>query len=213
MDKKPKRKLIDWDSVEPLFKLGTLSNCAVCRQYEADHIHTQTWKTTVSEKAIRNQAKLKGWQRNLAGKVKKQVNENLIRASIRDSDKESFTDQQFIDQAAEIGTGVLLRHRKEIKALLELEEAFLIELGGTPTRGQFASFQGDISSIQVDLTLLEKVKTLKDLAAVRAQRIALERQAFNIKDDTEPDTAAEDRVWTIKMVKPGQRDDGDAVNG
>ncbi len=201
-DKKTKRKLIDWDSVEPLYRIGYLSNCAICRQYEADHTHSQTWKPTISEKAVRNQAKKKGWQKNLADKVQKKVRENLIRTSIRASDKESFTDDEFIDQAAEIGTGVLLRHRVEIKALLELEEAFLIELGGTPTRGQFASFQGDISSISVDLTLPEKVKTLKDLAAVRAQRIALEREAYNIKADSEPDNGTgEDRIWTITGVR------------
>lgn len=204
MEKKTKRLLIDWDSVEPLFRLGALSNCAICRQYEADHKNSQTWKPTVAESAIRKQAKAKGWKKNLAGKVQKEIKERLVRFGMRDTGQcaPNLSDKEIIDQAAEIGSNVLLRHRIEIKALLELEEAFLIELGGTPQRGQFASFQGDISSIEVDLTLPEKVKTLKDLAAVRAQRIALERQAFNIKDDTEPDNGTgEDRVWTIKGVR------------
>lgn len=208
MGEKIKRLLVDWDSVEPLFKLGTLSNYQICSQYAEDHKNSQVWKKTVSEKAIRNKAKAKEWQKNLAAKVQKTIKEKLIRSHIR-TDKGFLTDNQIIDQVAEIGTGVLLRHRTEIKALLELEEAFLIELGAKPTRGQFASFKGDISSIDVDLTLLEKVKVLKDLAAVRAQRIALERQAFNIKEDTEPDNGGEDRTWTIRMVKPGQVDDLD----
>ncbi|MCP3940547.1 MAG: hypothetical protein GY710_03580, partial [Desulfobacteraceae bacterium] len=97
---------------------------------------------------------------------------------------------------------IVLRHRAEIKALLELEEAFLIELGGKPQKGQFASFKGKISSVDVDLTVSEKAKTLKDLAGVRAQRIALERQAFNIKDDTEPDDGKqEDNKWIFEAVK------------
>lgn len=204
--KKTKRKLIDWDSIEPLYKLGTLSNCQICLQYEADHVHTQTWKPTVTEAAIRKRAKAKGWLRNLADKVQKKVRENLVREQVRTSNQngtpQNLTDNQIIDQAAEIGSTVILRHRNEIKALLELEEAFLIELGATPQRGQFASYQGEISSVDVNLTVSEKAKTLKDLASVRAQRIALERQAFNIKDDTEADDGTgEDRTWTINGIR------------
>lgn len=203
-DKKAKRKLIDWDSVEPLFKLGSLSNYQICAQYAEDHKYSQVWKTEITEGSIRNRAKTKGWQKNIADKVQKQIKEKVLRKGLRKDDnlrnEKNLTDNEIIDQAAEVGSGVILRHRTEIKALLDLEESFLIELGGTPTRGQFASFQGDISSIEVDLTLPEKVKTLKDLAAVRAQRIALERQAYNIKDDTEPDTGKEDRIWSIELV-------------
>ncbi len=205
-EKKKKRKLIDWDSVEPLFKLGTLSNYQICSQYAEDHKHSQVWKQEITEGSIRNRAKTKGWKKNIAGKVQKQIKEKVLRKSLRKDDdlrnKKNLTDKEIIEEAAEIGSEVILRHRKEIKALLELEESFLIELGGTPTRGQFASFQGDISSIDVNLTVSEKAKTLKDLAAVRAQRIALERQAFNIKDDTEPDDGSgEDMVWTIKGIR------------
>lgn len=78
----------------------------------------------------------------------------LVRGSNQNAT--GLSDNEIIDKAAEVGSGVILRHRKEIKALLELEESFLIELGGTPTRGQFASFQGDISSINVNLTVSEK---------------------------------------------------------
>ncbi len=203
---KAKRKLIDWDSVEPLFKLGSLSNYQICAQYAEDHKHSQVWKTEITEGSIRARAKSKGWKKNIAAKVQKEIKEKVLRNDLRnDSDlrkQNNLSDKDIIDQAAEIGSGVILRHRKEIKALLEFEEAFLIELGATPKRGQFASFQGDISSIEVDLTLPEKVKTLKDLTAVRAQRIALERQAFNIKEDTEPDDGTgEDRVWIIKGIR------------
>jgi hypothetical protein len=147
--------------------------------------------------------------KNLAAKVQKGIKERLVRFGMRNTDQcaPKLSNKQIIEEAAEVDSGVILRHRKETKALLELEEAFLIELGGTPTRGQFASVQGDISSIEVDLTLPEKVKTLKDLSAVRAQRIALERQAFNIKEDAEPDNGTgEDRVWVIKGNRAGQRD-------
>ncbi|MCP3942581.1 MAG: hypothetical protein GY710_13990 [Desulfobacteraceae bacterium] len=204
LPKKPKRKLIDWDTIEPLYKLGSLSNYQVCSQYAEDHKHSQTWKHNVSEAAIRKQAKLKGWQKNLADKVQKKVRENLVREQVRTANQTEtgLTDNEIIEKAAEVGSGVVLRHRAEIKALLELEEAFLIELGGKPQKGQFASFKGKISSVDVDLTVSEKAKTLKDLAGVRAQRIALERQAFNIKDDTEPDDGKqEDNKWIFEAVK------------
>lgn len=208
-EKKTKRKLIDWDSVEPLFKLGTLSNYQICSQYAEDHRHSDVWKQNITEGSIRNRAKTQGWQKNIADKVQIQIKEKVLRKSLRNDDlrnKKKLTDKEIIEEAAEVGSNVILRHRTEIKALLDLEESFLIELGGTPTRGQFASFKGGISSIDVDLTVSEKAKTLKDMAAVRAQRIALERQAFNIKDDTEPDDGkGEDRVWTINGIRAQPR--------
>ena len=181
-----KRKLIDWESIEPLYRAGNLSNCEICRQYEADHTHSQTWKTTVTEAAIRKKAKENNWQKNLADKVKKQVRENLVRNDVRTSNRTNSgaSDQEIIEQAAEVGSGVILRHRDEIAILLKHETSLLDELQNSPKKSYMANFQGQIISEDVELTVKEKSATLKDLAAVRAQRIALERQAYSLDDDS-----------------------------
>jgi len=198
-----KRKFIDWDSVEPLYRLGKLSNCEICRQYAADHEHSQTWKTTVTEAAIRLRAKAKGWERNLADRVRTKVKENLVRTPLRDSNQEKqLSDQEIIDKAAEIAADVVLRHREEIKALLNIENALLEELSNGPKKLYLSTFQGEILEKEVSLTVKEKSATLKDLAAVRAQRVTLERQAYNLNDNSNPDEDLEGVVIEFVGVKP-----------
>lgn len=170
-----KRKYIDWDSIEPLYRAGSLSNCDICRQYEADHKNSQTWRLTVSEAAIRKHAKAKGWKKNLAQKVKEQVRENLVRSEVRDSNQshQGQSDQEIIEQAAEAGSGVVLRHRKEINSLATVESKLLLELETLPKAGK--------------VTLKDKSIILKNITHVRAQRIVLERQAYNLDDENNND--------------------------
>ncbi len=178
-----KRKLIDWDSVEPLYRAGSLSLSGICAQYEADHINSQVWKTTVTHAAIIKKAKAKGWTRNLASKVKERVKEKLVTGLVTGCNQESkLSDNDIIERAAEAGSQVVVRHRKEIKALLQHEDDLLKELTDGPTKLYLSTFQGQILEKEVELTLKEKSATLKDLAAVRAQRIALEREAHDLDD-------------------------------
>lgn len=179
-----KRKFIDWDSIEPLYRAGSMSNYEICRQYEADHKNSQVWKRTVAESAIRKRAKDKKWQKNIANEVKKQIREKLVRNQVRSAhqDNEGGSDQELIDHAADAGVNIVLRHRAEILELLEHEKALLEELKDSPQKSYMANYQGEIISQDVGLTVKEKSATLKDLAAIRAQRIALERQAHNLED-------------------------------
>ena len=195
---KQKRKLIDWDSVEPLFRAGSLSNCDICRRYAADHVNSQVWKITVAESAIRKQAKLKNWQKNLADKVKNQIKENLVRNEVRGS-HQKLSDNEIVEKVAEAGSNVVIRHRKEIVALLKHEDELLTELAGNPKKLYLSTFQGTIIEKKVGLTVTEKSITLKNLAAVRAQRITLERQAHSL-DDVSPDKRSGDEVTTPNEV-------------
>jgi hypothetical protein len=58
----------------------------------------------------------------------------------------------------------------------------LAELKDKPTRTQTTIYQGKFKSKEIALTVFEKSTTLKNLAAVRAQRVALERQAHNLNE-------------------------------
>lgn len=161
-----RRKPIDWDSIEPLYRAGILSNYEICKQYAEDHKHSQTYRTTVTEGAIRHRAKAKGWQKDIADKVQKQVKEKVVRSQLRNTEKSGVSDTEIIEEAAEAGSKVVLRHQKEIYALLEHENKLLAELEqdtGSPLR--------------------DKSIILKNLSAVRAKRIELERQAHNLDSD------------------------------
>jgi len=182
--KMEKRKYIDWDSVEPLFKENIMTNCEICRQYEADHLNSQVWNRSVSESAIRKKSLEEGWEKNLADKVKKQIQENLVRDSVRSSHQtdNGMSDNDIISHAAGSGARIIVRHRKEILELLEHENMLLAELKDKPTRTQTTIYQGKFKSKEIALTVFEKSTTLKNLAAVRAQRVALERQAHNLNE-------------------------------
>ena len=70
----------------------------------------------------------------------------------------------------------------QIKNDLCKKNELLKELLQCPKRVFITNFQGNIITKKIKMTVKEKASTLKDLAAVRAQRIALERQAHNLDD-------------------------------
>jgi hypothetical protein len=168
-EEKPKRKFIDWDSIEPLYRAGVLSLHGICHQYKEDHKYSQTWKKEVSHGIISRHAGVQKWTRDLSGKVKARIEEQLITKSDVEYNKEKrISDRDVIEQAATAGSGVILRHRKEIFALAVREDALLTELDGIGVE------KNKIPSLK------DKSLILKNIAAVRTQRITLERQAHNL---------------------------------
>lgn len=167
-EKKPKRKFVDWDSIEPLYRAGVLSLHGICRQYKEDHKNSQTWKKEVSHGIISVHAKTHKWTRNLSDKIKARIEEQLITKSVEYDKEKRISDRDIIEQAATTGSDVILRHRKEIVALAIREDALLVELDGTGVEKNKRP------------SLKDKSIILKNIAAVRAQRITLERQAHNL---------------------------------
>ncbi|WP_289020391.1 hypothetical protein [Desulfobacter postgatei] len=195
-----KRKLINWDYIEPLYRIGALSNYEIAAQYSEIHKDSETWKQSITESVIRKQARLKGWKKNLADRVKIQVRENLVRGKGAHAYK---TDSEIIHQAAETGSNVVLRHREEISALIEHENRLLDELGDEPTKVHVSSYQGEVIETVLGLTVREKAETLKALSAVRAQRISLEREAYNLDD---PETDEDKIMKRTRIVRRKTRD-------
>ena len=136
--KKNKATRIDWDSVEPLYRANQLSNCEICRQYERDHIHSQVWKKTIDESAIRKQAKSKKWQRNIADKVKALAEEKLVRETFRkDSDGPEISESELIERAAAKPVEIRLGQRKRVVDLMEVGELLRAQI-----RAAFESGKG-----------------------------------------------------------------------
>jgi hypothetical protein len=174
-EERQKRKPIDWETIEPLYRAGNLSNYQICEQYSADHQHTQTYRQTITEGAIRARAKIQGWQKDIADKVQAKIKEKLVRTALRNA---NLNEDQIIEEAAQTGVEIVLRHQKEIMAMVEHENILLDEL----RRESGKEIPPDLK-----ISLKGKSSILKDLMAVRAQRIALERQANNIDATTAKD--------------------------
>ena len=124
--KKPeKRKLIDWDSVEPLYRAGQMSNYEIANQYEADHVNTQVWKPTVTETAIRGKAKKDGWSHDIAGRVHKLVQEKLVRTDVRIANQ---TDAEMIEAASDEPVRIAKGQRTRTQNALLLNDDMMGEL-------------------------------------------------------------------------------------
>jgi len=95
----------------------------------------------------------------------------FVRNKVRTADQDqSLSDSEIIEQAAEAGSQIVLRHQREIAALIAHEETLLLELE-TAKKLFITQYPGGIVKEAVDMTVKEQSSTLKDLAAVRAQRI------------------------------------------
>ena len=173
-----KRKLTDWDSIEPLYRAGSLSIHKITDQYLVDHANSGRWKKTVTHTAINKKAKEKGWTRNLAGQVKDRIKEKLVSKIVSNGNQ---TDQDMIEKAADVGSEVVIRHRKEILALLKREDTLLKEL-----------------DTDTEPNLKDKTIILKNIAGVRAQRIAMEREAYSLNDQPKTGGTFEDFLKGLK---------------
>ena len=91
-------------------------------------------------------------------------------------------DRDEIELATETRVAVLRDHRKDIKKLRKLEDAFLSGLLDTPTKTYTAQYQGKILKEEIGIPVTDKCQALNNLANVQHKRIQLERQAFNLKE-------------------------------
>jgi len=168
-----KRKRVDWESVEPLYRAGALSNCEICRQYAADHIHSQTWKIVISEAAIRAHAKKKCWLRNIADKVKNQIRENLVRGEIREA---ALLDPEIVLRAAEKPTQVRMLQRVRAIELADLGDKLKTQL-----TEQFTDPDVEV------IPLWNRVQIFNALVGARDRLQKMENIAFGL-DDSSSDT-------------------------
>lgn len=191
--KAPKKKLlVDWGSVHNLYKLGHLSLRAIAEQYKADHTNSQTFKKTVSAPAIIKEAKRLKWKKNLASKVQERTQEKLVNKLVNSVNQK--TDEEIIEEASNATANVVVLHRKQIKALLEHEDALLKELK-TGTKPMLVGEK--IKKVKIDLK--DRSIILKNITACRKERIILERQAHNISDDGVSDDKKVIRVRAMEI--------------
>jgi len=180
-----KKKQIDWIGVENEYRAGQLSIREIGRIFR------------VSYEAIRKRATAEKWERDLADRVRKEINKKLVDNLTVDTqvDNPHASEDEIISQASDRGVEVILSHRKDIARLREIERSLLAELYGVDedgkpkpsTRLYITQYQGDIVEKEVSLSVAERAGALRDLAKVQQIRITLERQAYNLNEEPPAD--------------------------
>lgn len=180
-------KHIDWKKAERLFKQGLLSNVEIAQECNAK-----------SEGSIRAMAQKKGWKRDLTqemrAKTRTKLVENLASYSSPEAalqGLESMADEALIEQASRTQVTVVREHQQTLKQGHSLTLRMLSELDDTTAyKGEL---QALISSsvapqrqeaLRRAISLSARAATMRELATAARIWVTLERQAFNIVDET-----------------------------
>lgn len=175
---------IDWKKAERLYRQGLLSNVEIAKECGAS-----------TESAIRAKAKQQGWQRDLThemrNKARVKMVENLATFSNPDAVLSGMHDEQITEEAARTQVHVVREHQKTLKHGHTLTLRMLDELDAT------TAFMGELqqlisstiatqrqAALRRAISLGARATTMRDLAQSARIWVALERQAFNIVDET-----------------------------
>jgi len=165
-----KRKFTDWESIEPLYRAGSMSLNDICRQYESDHVNSQVWKKTVSHVSIMRKAKEKKWQKNIAKRIHERVQEKLstgVGTSCTQSDNE------LIEKSSEEPVKVALGQRARTHRLLKDQDDLAVEL--RENKGK--------------LDILARVRGFKDISAAVKLHHADQAEQYKLNEQASEDKA------------------------
>ena len=163
-----KRKFVDWDSIEPLYRAGSMSLNDICNQYAADHKNSTVWKTEVTNSTIWHKAKNKKWVKNLADRVKERVQEKLT-VGLTVSDGQS--DEDAVEAAAKEPVEVALGQRARTHLQLKIQDELSIELRENIEK----------------LDIMARVRGFKDIAASIKTHHSDQSDQYKLTDKTEAD--------------------------
>jgi hypothetical protein len=179
------KKAPDWELIERDYRAGVLSIREVAKTHG------------ISDKAVRNKAKERGWERDLSEKIAEKVRTELVRTQSAPADPK--TEREIIETAAATVVKVVRSHRKRIghqTALVDLLTEQLMEAAmnrddieveiNTET---MADQSGQRRTMMMRAVSLQSHSTIAvNLSNALKTLVGLERQAFNIKE--EPETAS-----------------------
>lgn len=185
--KTKQRTNADWERVERDYRAGILSLREIANSQG------------ITEGAIRKRAKAQGWERDLSAKVQEKVRNELVRNEVRAAHQnDPQTEREIVEHAAATVVQVVRSHRKAIsqgQALVELLTKQLIDVAGK--REQFEEAIdlecADDESPKRRAMLMKAVSlgthasVAVNLANATKTWVGLERQAFSIKDESNPD--------------------------
>lgn len=203
--KMARRSDIDWEAVERDYRAGQLT----FRQMADVH--------SVSVSQIREKAKARGWERNLADAIRERTKEKisqidvaeLIEQSAHESAQQSSqTQKNAIEIAADIATGVVMSHRKHYSRVKELASGMLDEIqefGESKLEiAQLVQLVGQDDQLAAQALkratgLAGRVQSLEKLANTLVKIADAERKAFGIDEDEKTGTTIEDLLDKLPL--------------
>ena len=123
---------------------------------------------------------------DLKAKIKKAADRKIAERSRDETlthEEEGRTDEEIIDEAAELAAKVVLTHREDGKALRKLVRKFANELNESPKQVVMRKTKGGVADkIEVPMPFKEKTRSLKDLSFALAKAVTIERISHNLDD-------------------------------
>lgn len=190
-----KRKDYDWEAIAIDYRAGMLSLREVARKHKVDvgYLHRK--------------AKKESWTRDLAAKVKQEVNRKLVNAAVNTT---HASEAEIVDQASTQGVQVVQLHRADIKHQRDIAAGLLSDLEKNEARKVVTKAGVEV---EVYASLKERSEIFRNLTQAAAKYIPLERQAWSLDEagsEAEKAGQALTRVLdiidgkTVKLVDDGE---------
>ena len=185
MSKKNDKPECDWEEIERLYRADLRTNAQLARDFG---IHATT---------ITRRAKKHAWKRDLKHRIKERANELVQERAV----KALASDDQTIEENAQLTANVRLSHRQDIGTARQLAMTLLDDLSsqiGADNRARLEDlFIAALQAEVVDASQLEAyervtslanhVRIMKELADTMTKLVTLERQAYGLDDvDSSP---------------------------
>ena len=178
----------DWETIEKAYRAGLLSVNQIAKNHE------------ITEGAIRKRAKRDGWERDLTARVQEAVRTKAVREAVRkEAAHQPETEQEIIDQYAEIGSAALALHRRDIDLLRKRRERLMEHwdriVGTNTTDPNAESEQHDLRTIDGATSILESVSRIDE------RIVKLERQALNLDTKNDGRVSLEDAIEQLLQAE------------
>lgn len=189
---KQKRTSLDWEAIERDWRTGEFTLRELADKHNTD-------AATISRRQKRDRtADPSRWQKDLTEVVRQATNAQLINTLVNEKIKEG--QQQVNDvvlAAAQVNSGVILRHRADIGTLRTLamdmaQELALVTHSQEEVKRLQQVLAGDIDPDELDaarrslddlLRLHNRVTSAQRLADTLTKLQTMERKAFNLDED------------------------------
>jgi hypothetical protein len=187
---------IDWERIEPDWRIGIKSVLQIAADYEA------ATGQKVSHTAINKHFKQLKVPRDLSAKVQAKAKAMVSAAMVsgKVSTETTVSDAKLINEGAEVVANVLLSQRTDIQRNRKLAMSLLGELEQTTTNLDLFEQLGELLHAPDEkgqdkrneiyskvISMASRIDGVKKLAETLKVLIGLERQAFGLKDDADGD--------------------------
>jgi hypothetical protein len=192
------KKEIDWNAIEPDYRAGIKD----LRSIAAEH---STPEAKLTEGAIRKHAKTYGWERDLSGRIALRTESKVRKAEVRKQSTQMsiITENKEIEVRAQNQADLILAHRDDIGKYQSICNRLLDELSvqslsqdelsdvaelavmirnGADTDDDPKAVERRIRLFEKTLGLGDRADTFRKLVEAKSRLVALERQAFGVKD-------------------------------